>query len=96
MEAFRRIARAKAPFVVNNAATEKYLAELLWQAADGPDRAGLEDFGRALAFDDFRIHFAGHRPDLPALLGLAEVVWVAQERGGVNLALEAVGSSISH
>jgi glycosyltransferase involved in cell wall biosynthesis len=59
---------------------------------DGPDRAGLEVFGRALAFDDFRVHFAGHRPDLPELLGLAEVVWVSQERGGVNLALEAMAA----
>ena len=37
--AFRRIARARAPFVVNNSATEKYLADVLWQAADRPDRA---------------------------------------------------------
>jgi len=37
--AFRRIARAKAPFVVNNSATEKYLADVLWQAAGRPDRA---------------------------------------------------------
>src|SRR5262245_16190467 len=38
VEAFRRIARAKAPFVVNNSVTEKYLADVLWQAADKPDR----------------------------------------------------------
>jgi tungstate transport system substrate-binding protein len=38
-EAFRRIARAKAPFIVNNSVTEKYMADLLWQAADRPDRA---------------------------------------------------------
>jgi tungstate transport system substrate-binding protein len=38
-EAFRRIARTKATFVVNNSATEKYLAELLWQSADKPERA---------------------------------------------------------
>jgi glycosyltransferase involved in cell wall biosynthesis len=59
---------------------------------DGPDREGLDAFGRAIAYDDFRITFAGHRPDLPDLLGLAEVVWVAQERGGVNLALEAMAA----
>src|SRR5207302_1750129 len=46
----------------------------------GPDRAALEDFGRALAFDDIRVHFAGHRSNLPELLSLAEVVWVAQDR----------------
>ncbi len=39
VEAFRRIARKKAPFVVNNSATEKYLADVLWQAADKPDYA---------------------------------------------------------
>jgi tungstate transport system substrate-binding protein len=36
--AFGRIATVKAPFVVNNAATEKYLAEVLWQAAGKPNR----------------------------------------------------------
>lgn len=59
----------------------------------GPDRSGLEAFGRALAFDDFRVHFPGPRADLPAVLGLAEAVWVLQPRGGVNLALEAMAAS---
>ncbi|HEX4612858.1 MAG TPA: glycosyltransferase [Urbifossiella sp.] len=58
----------------------------------GRDRAGLEAFGRALAFDDFRVHFPGPRADLPAVLGLAEAVWVTQPRGGVNLALEAMAA----
>src|SRR4051812_34406434 len=40
VEAFRRIAESKSPFVVNNSQTEKYLAEVLWQAAGKPDRAG--------------------------------------------------------
>lgn len=40
VEAFRRIARTKSPFVVNNAPTEKYLIEMLWQAAGRPDRTG--------------------------------------------------------
>lgn len=39
VEAFRRIAQTKSPFVVNNSATEKYLADVLWQATDKPDRA---------------------------------------------------------
>src|SRR5262249_56012623 len=47
VEAFRRIARAKAPFVVNNAATEKYLADVLWQAADRPDPAGSHPHQRS-------------------------------------------------
>jgi tungstate transport system substrate-binding protein len=40
VEAFHRIAETKSPFVVNNSQTEKYLAEVLWQAAGKPDRAG--------------------------------------------------------
>ena len=39
VEAFRRIALSKSPFVVNNSATEKYLTELLWNAAGKPDQA---------------------------------------------------------
>jgi len=40
VEGFRHIAEARAPFVVNNATTEKYLAEILWEAAGQPDRTG--------------------------------------------------------
>lgn len=40
VEAFRQIAKAAVPFVVNNASTEKYLAEVLWEAAGKPDRTG--------------------------------------------------------
>ncbi|MBN9518618.1 glycosyltransferase family 4 protein [bacterium] len=58
----------------------------------GPDRAGLEAFGRALAFDDLRVHFPGPRADLSVVLGLAEAVWVLQARGGVSLALEAMAA----
>jgi len=60
---------------------------------DGPDRVALEEFGRALAFDDFRIRFAGERADLPAALALADVVWVTHERGGADLALEAMAAA---
>ena len=38
--AFRRIAQTKSRFVVNNAATEKYLAQLLWESAGRPDQTG--------------------------------------------------------
>ncbi|HEY3129666.1 MAG TPA: hypothetical protein VGL91_09415 [Acidobacteriota bacterium] len=40
VEAFRRIAQTKSRFVVNNAATEKYLAQVLWEAAGRPDQTG--------------------------------------------------------
>lgn len=58
----------------------------------GPDRAGLDAFVQSLAFDDRRVHFSGSRADLPAILALAELVWVLQPRGGVNLALEAMAA----
>ncbi|HYH67579.1 MAG TPA: glycosyltransferase [Urbifossiella sp.] len=59
---------------------------------DGPDRAGLAAFVQSLAFDDTRVHSPGPRADLPALVALAELVWVLQPRGGVNLALEAMAA----
>jgi ABC-type tungstate transport system permease subunit len=40
VEAFRRIARARVPFIVNNGASQKYLADVLLETADKPDRAG--------------------------------------------------------
>lgn len=40
VEAFRRIAQTKSRFVVNNAPTEKYLAQVLLEAADRPDQTG--------------------------------------------------------
>jgi len=39
-EALRRIAAAKAPFIVNNSASEKYLCDVLWHVAGRPDKAG--------------------------------------------------------
>lgn len=38
VEAFRRIARTRSRFLVNHAATEKYLARVLWEAAGRPDK----------------------------------------------------------
>lgn len=40
IEAFGKIAQTRSPFVVNNAVTEKYLAQILWEAAGRPDREG--------------------------------------------------------
>lgn len=61
----------------------------------GPERERLDAFGRAIGYDDYRIHFAEERPDLPAVLALAEVVWVTAMRGsGVALAAMAAGRPI--
>jgi tungstate transport system substrate-binding protein len=40
VEAFRRIAETRTPFIVNNSRTEKYLGEILWEGAGRPDRKG--------------------------------------------------------
>jgi tungstate transport system substrate-binding protein len=39
-EAFRRIAQRGGEFLVNNAPTERYLAEVLWQASGAPPKQG--------------------------------------------------------
>jgi glycosyltransferase involved in cell wall biosynthesis len=59
---------------------------------EGPDRTGLEGFGRSVAFDDYRVRFPGCRADLPAVLEHADVVWVTSPTGGLNLALEAMAA----
>ena len=59
---------------------------------DGPERERLERFAKALGFDDYRVRFVGVRDDVPALLSLAELVWVTHDRGGVNVALEAMAA----
>jgi glycosyltransferase involved in cell wall biosynthesis len=61
---------------------------------DGPQREPLEDFARALMFDDCRVHFVSSRADFPALLAHAGVVWVTQERGGLSPALEAMAAGV--
>ena len=40
VEAFRRIAQARSPFIVNGAEGIKYLTEFLWQAAGSPEKEG--------------------------------------------------------
>ncbi|HET6572821.1 MAG TPA: glycosyltransferase [Fimbriiglobus sp.] len=72
----------------------KYVAPdvYLVLVGDGPGRDRAERFARDLGFDDYRVRFTGVRSDVPALLGLAEVVWVTHTHGGVNLALEAMAA----
>jgi glycosyltransferase involved in cell wall biosynthesis len=57
---------------------------------DGPERGAVERFAHGVAFDDYRVRFAGPRADLPAHFALAEVAWVAYDHGGVTAALEAM------
>lgn len=60
---------------------------------DGPGREPTEQGALGLAPEGSRVHFLGARPDAPSLLGLADVVIVAQPTGGANVALEAMAAS---
>jgi tungstate transport system substrate-binding protein len=40
VEAFRRIAQSRLPFIVNNSEAIKYLSEFLWKAAGSPEKEG--------------------------------------------------------
>ncbi len=40
VEAFRRIAQSRSPFIVNDSEAIKYLSEFLWKAAGSPEREG--------------------------------------------------------
>jgi glycosyltransferase involved in cell wall biosynthesis len=57
----------------------------------GPEAAALEQYGRSLAFDDYRIRFV---PDAEraAAVRLAAVAWVTRARGGVEEALGAMAA----
>lgn len=57
----------------------------------GAHRAAAEELGRALAFDDFRVHFCDPGADLSAAVRLAEMVWATGPRGQ-QLALWAMAA----
>jgi len=76
--------------VLKYAARDVYLVLV----GDGPERGRTARFSRAIGFDDDRVRFAGTRPDLPAVFGLAEVAWVTHQRGGANVALEAMAAGV--
>jgi glycosyltransferase involved in cell wall biosynthesis len=61
-------------------------------AGEGPDRLRLEEFARDIGISD-NVRFLGWRDDLPALLELADVVWVPGEDDDLPLfALEAMAA----
>jgi tungstate transport system substrate-binding protein len=62
VEGFRHIAEARVPFVVNNAVTEKYLADILWEAAGRPDRIGwyIDNGLRDRAAVDYALAIGGY------------------------------------
>jgi glycosyltransferase involved in cell wall biosynthesis len=58
----------------------------------GTEALALERFGRALAFDDFRVRFATCASKRAAAVQLACAVLITQTRGGVEEALEAMAA----
>src|SRR5262249_30321832 len=59
---------------------------------DGPERARLEAFTRAIGAVG-HVHFVDPRADVPELLAQAEVVWVpSRADSGVQVALEAMAA----
>ena len=58
----------------------------------GTAATALEQFGRALAFDDFRVHFPAGHPDRAAAVAAAAAVWVTAPVGGADEALEAMAA----
>jgi glycosyltransferase involved in cell wall biosynthesis len=59
---------------------------------DGPGRAPLEILADVLAPEGTRIRFVEARPDLPAVLGMADIVLLLHRWGGANVALEAMAA----
>jgi glycosyltransferase involved in cell wall biosynthesis len=56
------------------------------------EAVALERFGRALAFDDFRVRFATSMLDRSAVVANSYAVVITQTRGGVEEALEAMAA----
>lgn len=61
---------------------------------DGPERDSLNEFARALMFDDMRVRFISARADLPRVLALSDFAWLTNERGDVYFALEAMAAGV--
>jgi glycosyltransferase involved in cell wall biosynthesis len=59
---------------------------------DGPARETIRSGAIGLAPEGSRVHFLGALSDVPAVLGLADLVLVPQLSGGANVALEAMAA----
>ncbi|HUY35268.1 MAG TPA: glycosyltransferase [Pirellulales bacterium] len=61
---------------------------------DGPHRVRLERFRRQVEIED-RVHFLGHRADVPRFLRHFDVVWLASEYEGLpNVIMEAMAAGV--
>ena len=59
----------------------------------GGNTKALEQFGRGLAFDDFRVRFAPSVSNRASAMRLADAVFVTSVRSGVEEALEAMAAA---
>ncbi len=88
---------------------QKRIKDLIWAAdllkvirddvhllviGDGPHRARLERFRRQVEIED-RVHFLGHRSDVPRFMPHFDVVWLASEYEGLpNVIMEAMAAGV--
>lgn len=88
---------------------QKRVKDLIWAAdllkvirddvhlvviGDGPQRARLEQFCRQVRIED-RVHFLGHRADVPRWMSHFDLVWLASEYEGLpNVILEAMAAAV--
>lgn len=60
---------------------------------DGPALPQVENFGRQIGREDHRVHYLGHRGDVPAWMRQAAFVWIPnREPSGTAVALEAMNA----
>jgi glycosyltransferase involved in cell wall biosynthesis len=88
---------------------QKRIKDLIWAAdllkvirddvhllviGDGPHRARLEKFRQQIEIED-RVHFLGHRADVPRFMPHFDVVWLASEYEGLpNVVMEAMAAGV--
>jgi glycosyltransferase involved in cell wall biosynthesis len=88
---------------------QKRVKDLIWAAdmlkfirddvhllviGEGPQRERLERYRRQMRIED-RVHFLGHRPDVPRLLPNFDVLWLASEYEGMpNVIMEAMAAQV--
>lgn len=61
---------------------------------DGPQRARLEQFRRQVRIED-KVHFLGHRDDVPRWVPQFDLLWLASEYEGLpNVILEAMAAGV--
>lgn len=88
---------------------QKRMKDLIWAAdllkvirddvhllilGDGPQRARLEQFRRQVRIED-KVHFLGHRDDVPRWVPQFDLLWLASEYEGLpNVILEAMAAGV--